>query len=271
VLVRLDEAFEEPRFGGKAVQLGAARRAGLPVPPGFALAHDDIDTPGKVDGLRADLAGALASLGGLVAARSSAIGEDSSTASFAGQHATLLGLRDLDGLMAAVDKIVASSRAAAALAYRQKLGLDLTPRMGVVVQALVRADVAGVLFSRHPIRGADERVIEATWGLGEAVVQGLITPDRYRMARGGAVLERAAGEKDLAVRWSDAGGTEEVEVEGDRVAALCLSDAMLADLERLTSRCEATFGGTQDLEFAFAEGRLYLLQRRAITRGQSRG
>lgn len=271
MLVRLEEALDEPLFGGKAVQLGAALRAGLPVPPGFALGHDEVDAPEKVDELRADLGMALSSLGGLVAARSSAIGEDSATASFAGQHATLLGLRDLDGLVAAVAEIVESARSPAALAYRTKLGLDPSPRMGVVVQALVRADVAGVLFSRHPVSGADERVVEATWGLGEAVVQGLVTPDRYRIARGGAILERSAGEKDLAIRWADEGGTEEIEIEGDRVEALCLSDAMLAELERLTHRCETTFGGTQDLEFAFAEGRLYLLQRRAITRGKSHG
>ena len=265
--VSLSAAVEERMLGGKAVQLGAAIRAGLPVPPGFALAHDEVDSPALVSALRNTLADALSSLGGLVAVRSSAVGEDSGAASFAGQHATVLGVRDVDHVLTAIAEVVASSRCPAALAYRTKLGLDPVPRMGVVIQALVRAESAGVLFSRHPITGVDERVVEATWGLGEAVVQGLVTPDRYRMSRGGHVLERTPGDKDLAIQWSDAGGTEEVPIEGDRAFALCLSDAMLAQLEHLTARCEDTFSGTQDLEFAFEAGNLFLLQRRAITRG----
>jgi pyruvate,water dikinase len=268
MLVPLFDAVEERELGGKAVQLGAALRAGLPVPAGVALPHRDVVDAAAI---REQLGVALATLGGLVAVRSSAVGEDSATASFAGQHATVLGVRDLDGLEAAVAEVVASAHAPSALAYRAKLGLDPTPRMGVVVQTLVRADVAGVLFSRHPITGADERVIEATWGLGEAVVQGLVTPDGVRMARGGRVLARTIGDKDLAIRWSDRGGTEEVAVDDDRIAIPCLDDSMLADLERLTSRCEALFGGTQDLEFAFEAGALYLLQRRAITRGAGDG
>ena len=271
MLVPLLEAFEEKELGGKAVQLGAALRAGLPVPPGFAIRYDVVTDTAGLPKLRAHLAEALATLGGLVAVRSSAVGEDSATASFAGQHATVLGVRDSAGMEAALEEIVASSRSAAALAYRSRLGLDPDPRMGVVVQALVRAEVAGVLFSRHPISGVDERVIEATWGLGEAVVQGLVTPDRYRMDRGGRILERAAGDKDLAIQWSEKGGTVEVCIEGDRVEALCVSDPMLAELEELTARCETTFGGTQDLEFAFHAGILYLLQRRAITRGEPKG
>jgi pyruvate,water dikinase len=122
-----------------------------------------------------------------------------------------------------------------------------------------------VLFTRNPMTGADERVIEATWGLGEAVVAGLVTPDHYRVARGGRILERRAGEKDLAIMWSEGGGTEEVEIEGARISALCLEDADIAALEALATACEAAFGGSQDLEWAFAGGHLYLLQRRAIT------
>jgi pyruvate,water dikinase len=266
MLTDLREASAEPLFGGKAVQLGAALRAGLPVPSGFAISHDVVDAPHRRAELEGALARALDALGGLVAARSSAVGEDSATASFAGQHATLLGLRTARELGDAVREIVASARTVAALAYREKLGLDPHPKMGVVVQALVRADVAGVLFSRHPVSGADERVVEATWGLGEAVVQGLVTPDRYRFARGGRVIERVAGDKDLAIVWGDRGGTREIEIDPERARALCLDDAMLSTLDALTSRCEALFGGTQDLEFAFAGGELHLLQRRAITR-----
>jgi pyruvate,water dikinase len=140
--------------------------------------------------------------------------------------------------------------------------------MGVVVQQLVHAEVAGVLFSRDPLTGEDVRTIEAAWGLGEAVVAGLVTPDRFRVARGGRILERVLGEKDIAIRWATSGsGTTEEAVEDEDQERLCLDDAALAALDDLATKCEAVFGGTQDLEFAFAAGRLYLLQRRAITRG----
>jgi pyruvate,water dikinase len=137
--------------------------------------------------------------------------------------------------------------------------------MGVVVQELVEADTAGVLFTRNPVNGADELVIEASWGLGEAVVAGLVTPDRFRLARDGSVLERAAGVKDVAVRTDPAGGTHQVEVPAELSRALCLDDSELAALHTLAVRCDEVFAESHDLEWAFAGGRLYLLQRRALT------
>ncbi len=263
-LTPLAEVSDERSYGGKATQLGAAIRAELPVPDGVAIGSREV-AGARLD--RAGLAACLARLGGLVAVRSSAVGEDSATASFAGQHATVLGVRDVDGLVAALDEVVDSAHSEAAITYRRKLGLDPDPRMAIVVQKLARADVAGVLFSRNPVTRADERVIEATWGLGEAVVQGLVTPDRYRLLRGGRVLERAPGEKDVSIRWSDRGGSHEVPVAPELVEALCLDDAQLGALDALATRCEQVFGGTQDLEFAFEDRTLFLLQRRAITRG----
>jgi pyruvate,water dikinase len=209
----------------------------------------------------------LSELGGLLAVRSSAVGEDSAQASFAGQHATVLGVTSAEALSAAIDEVLASASTPAALAYRQKLGLDPEPRMGIVLQKLVRADVAGVLFTRNPVNHADERVVEAAFGLGEAVVQGLVTPDHFRMQRGGRVLTRTAGDKDIAIRWSARGGTEEVRLEPEQAAKLTLTDTMLVKLDELATRCEQVFGGTQDIEFAFEQDTLYLLQRRAITRG----
>jgi pyruvate,water dikinase len=263
--VPLRDATDPTRFGGKAAQSAVALRSGLPVPDGFAIAHDMLDellaAPDE-----GELAALLDALSGLVAVRSSAVGEDGVVASFAGQHATVLGVRDAASLLAALREVHASASTDAARAYRAKLGLDTEPRMGIVVQRLVRAEVAGVLFSRDPRSGEDVRVIEASWGLGEVVVQGLVTPDRYRVARGGRVLARDAGEKDLEIRWADSGGTEELPVAPERIERLCLDDSALSALDALTSRCETAFGGTQDLEFAFADGTLHLLQRRAITR-----
>jgi pyruvate,water dikinase len=137
--------------------------------------------------------------------------------------------------------------------------------MGVVVQELVEADTAGVLFTRNPVSGADELVIEASWGLGEAVVAGLVTPDRFRLARDGSVVDRAAGLKDVALRTDPAGGTRETEVPAELARTLCLDDPQLASLHSLAMRCDEVFGGSHDVEWAFAAARLYLLQRRALT------
>lgn len=265
IAVPLAAARDEHHFGGKAVQLGAALQAGLPVPDGVAFAWEDRDALLGPAGARA-LAPLLDQLGGLVAVRSSAVGEDSSVASFAGQHATVLGVRTAEGLCRAVAEVHASALTNAAVSYRLRLGLDPDPRMGIVVQRLVPAEVAGVLFNRDPVTGEDVRVVEAAWGLGEAVVQGIVTPDSFRVARGGRVLARRPGDKDVLVRWRADGGTEEVPVDPARAAALCLDDDQLGQLDALTTRCESLFGGSQDLEFAFAAGRLFLLQRRAITR-----
>jgi pyruvate,water dikinase len=266
--VPLTDSIDESRYGGKAAQLAAAIRAGLPVPGGVALPVGFVEAvaTGQPDAIRKleEICGALA---GPVAVRSSAVGEDSETASFAGQHLTCLNVRpSLPALADAVRAIWRSAHSESALAYRQRLGLPSEPQIGVVVQELVVADCAGVLFTQNPSNGADEVVIEASWGLGESVVAGLVTPDRFRISREGAVLERTSGMKDIAVRILPEGGTHEAEVPAELVHALCLDDVQLRELHTLATRCERTFGGTQDLEWAFAGGTLYLLQRRALTR-----
>lgn len=265
--VALPEATDETIFGGKAVQLGAAIRAGLPVPGGMALSSVLVDavtaaepaaTGGLLDAWRA--------IDGPLAVRSSAVGEDSAAASFAGQHLTCLNVNSAAALIEAVRAIRESAHAAAALAYRDRLGIVGPPRIGVVLQRLVIPDCAGVLFTRNPIDGSDERVIEASWGLGEAVVAGLVTPDRYRVSRDGRVVERTAGTKQIAIRVLPGDGTREEPVAAERVRALCLEDEHLARLHALAGRCEDVFGGAQDLEWAFTGEVLYLLQRRAVTR-----
>jgi len=269
--VPLTDSIDESRYGGKAAQLAAAIRAGLPVPGGVAL------PVGFVDAVASDQPNAIrkleescVTLDGPVAVRSSAVGEDSETASFAGQHLTCLNVQpSLPALADAVRAIWKSAHSESALAYRQRLGLSSEPQIGVVVQEMVIADCAGVLFTRNPSNGADEIVIEASWGLGESVVAGLVTPDRFRIRREGTVLERTSGMKDIAIRILPEGGTQEAEVPDERVHALCLNDARLRKLHALAMRCERTFGGTQDLEWAFAGRTLYLLQRRALTQGSN--
>ncbi len=267
-VVALRDAVAEAEHGGKAVQLGAALRAGLPVPPGFALSVRLVSRVAEGEPRALEEArGLLEKVGPPVAVRSSAVGEDSSTASFAGQHATVLGVRTPEGLLDAVRRVWASGRSEGALAYRRRIGDESEPRVAVVIQQLIDAECAGVLFTRNPMTGADERVIEASWGLGEAVVSGLVTPDRYRLGRDGRILERTPGDKDLAIQPRPDGGTHEVAVAPERVRALCLDDARLQALHALAARCEAHFAGGQDLEWAFVGPGLFLLQRRAVTRG----
>ena len=207
-LAPLEESLDAELYGGKAAQLAIAVGAGLPVPSGVALSVE------LVESIAADAPAAIAELVGTwplppapLAVRSSAVGEDSEEASFAGQHLTCLNVRSAADGVAAVAAIWRSAHSDSALAYRRRLNLTDSPRIAVVVQQLVDADCAGVLFTRNPLDGADELVVEAAWGLGEAVVAGLVTPDRFRVARDGTVLERVAGTKDLAVSLAPHGGT----------------------------------------------------------------
>jgi pyruvate,water dikinase len=267
--VRLHDAHAQDEHGGKAVALGHAVRAGLPVPHGVALSVAFVeavvarhaDAHSRLDELHRELGG------GAVAVRSSAVGEDGAGASFAGQHATKLNVTTAFALRDAVRAVWESGRTSAALAYRAQLGVAGAPRVAVVVQKLVPADVSGVMFTRDPVTGADERVIEASWGLGEAVVAGLVSPDRYRIDRSGRVIERAAGMKDLMISPRADGGVEEVEVAHALASAHALSDVQLAELHALANDCESVFGGGgHDIEWAYAGGALHLLQCRPVTR-----
>ena len=211
-----------PEFGGKAKALAAALEARLPVPDGIALDADLVARVVAGEPIARDaLTKALATVPSPWAVRSSAIGEDSANASFAGQHSTVLGVEP-GALFDAIASVHASGQTAAAQAYRAKMGVIGAARMGIVIQTLLRPDISGVLFSRDPTATREGRVIEATWGLGEALVSGLVTPDRYHVATDGKVIERAIGEKDVAIEARDGGGTAEVEIKGDRVRAACL-------------------------------------------------
>jgi pyruvate,water dikinase len=265
-LVSLNEAVHEPSFGGKAVSLGAAVRAGLPVPPGVALGAVFVDRiaagdPAAVEMLLVSPAVPRARL----AVRSSAVGEDAADASFAGQHATRLNVIR-EQLLEAVRVVWQSARTESARAYRVRNGLPLEPRMGVVVQALVEPVAAGVLFTRNPITGADERLIEAAWGLGESVVNGTVVPDRIRLDPKGGVLEVTAGEKDIRVWYAEGEGTVEVPVAPSLQREMCLLPPHFAALFDLAERCRRVWGSDLDLEWALGtDGEIYLLQSRPIT------
>ena len=267
--VLLAGACDESRYGGKAVQLGEAVRAGLPVPPGVALPVSLVEAlvRGRPEARRCvelarDQLGA-----GALAVRSSAVGEDGDGASFAGQHASVLNAADV---VDAVLQVARSASDASAAAYRSRLGRPAGTAIGVVLQRLVAAEVAGVLFTCDPVSGRDELVVEASWALGEAVVSGLVSPDFYRLTPHGQLLQVCAGHKDSAVVALPGGGTAVVGVDAVRARQSCLDDGHLKALVTLATRVREVWPGHSDLEWAYGPDGLALLQRRPVTTGPGR-
>lgn len=268
-VVPLVEAADDAVFGSKAVGLGEAARGGLPIPPGFALSGAIVEAVagGEEDAIR-EVTATVGATEGPLAVRSSAVDEDGADASFAGQHLTLLGVPSPRELGSALREIWWSANSDSAITYRQRVGLFARPSVGVVVQALLDPQAAGVMFTQHPVTGADERVIEASWGLGEVVVAGRVIPDMYRVARSGEVLERTPGVKKVAIHPLPDGGTTEQALPAELVEQLCLRDDHLDKLARLAARCEEVYGPARDIEWAIAGDEVYLLQCRAVTRGK---
>lgn len=266
-IVTLEDAREEASFGSKAVGLGQAIRDGLPVPPGIALDGEIVEAvaaenPDAIE----EVERWVKPLGGPLAVRSSAADEDGAAASFAGQHLTLLNVPDYRALPAALGEVWWSANSDSAITYRQRLGMFTRPSVGVVVQMLLQPVAAGVMFTRNPVDGSDERMIEASWGLGEAVVAGMVIPDHFRLDRTGKVLERTPGLKKIAIRPTAGGGTYEERLPTDMTEKLCVDEQALQALNALAERCEQIYGPGRDIEWASANGSIYLLQCRAITR-----
>jgi pyruvate,water dikinase len=210
-----------------------------------------------------------------VAVRSSATAEDLPGASFAGQQETFLNVRGEAALLDAIRRCWASLWTARALAYRHRLGIDhATVAMAVVVQQMVPADVAGVLFTANPATGErSEILVNASFGLGEAVVSGQVTPDTYLLDKATLTLRSTTlGSKALTIvpagrsNGSDGQGTVEQAVPEDQRNQPALAEPILRQLAELGLQVERQFGGVpQDVEWAVADGRCWLLQARPIT------
>jgi pyruvate,water dikinase len=286
--------------GGKGANLGELVRAGFPVPEGFAITTAayrrfvaDHGVAGLTDGteLPADLADgirdAYAALGGgAVAVRSSATAEDLAEASFAGQQDTYLNVVGADEVLAAVRDCWASLWSDRAVHYRAERSIDTEDlALAVIVQRLVPADAAGVLFTADPTNGrTEETVITAAWGLGEAVVSGLVDTDTIVVDTGsGHVLSSRVADKavridplpdlsepDPVVAGTDSdksarGRTETRQTDDTLRHAAVLSDADALRLAELGSRIEAHFGAPQDIEWVLAGGEFSIVQSRPIT------
>jgi len=146
------------------------------------------------------------------------------------------------------------------------MGVEGEPAISVVLQKQILSEMAGVMFTQNPINGESERYIEASWGLGEAIVAGLVVPDSFRIANDGTILEKTAGEKDIMLVATPDGLATEMEVDSEKIESLCLNAEQLQQLHQLASQCEIVYGEKIDIEWAFHAGSLYLLQCRSITK-----
>ena len=287
--------------GGKSANLGEMVKAGIPVPPGFAITSYAYKEFIERTGLKSKISEALKEIANskdpkafenvsarirriieeeeipgdiaraivenyrklcekvgranvLVAVRSSATAEDLPGASFAGQQDTFLNVEGEEEVLLKVKKCWSSLFTPRAIFYRQEKGIDHDKvLMSVVVQKMVNAKAAGVMFTIHPVTGEEDKiVIEGSWGLGEAVVSGSVTPDTYVVdKRTLKILEKKIAEKTYEiVRDPSSGRTVKVEVSPERRKAPCLTDEEVVKLAELALKIEQHYGYPQDIEWA---------------------
>src|ERR671913_276361 len=220
------------------------------------------------DDLAAAITRALAQLGeqAAYAVRSSATAEDLPTASFAGQQDTYLNVVGLAAILQHVSRCWASLFTEQAVTYRLRNGFDHRKvHMAVVVQRMVFPQVSGILFTADPVTGNRKVAsVEASFGLGEALVSGLVNADVYKV-RDGEVVAKAVATKQLAIHASPAGGTQEQAIEPERQEQPALTDAQVVRLAQLGRRIEAHFGCPQDIEWCLVDDGFQFVQSRPIT------
>ena len=271
-ILPLADCRDPEAVGGKALNLSRLIHAGFPVPGGFAVttsayraAAGAADPPAAV---RDAILTAYRGMGSpVVAVRSSATAEDLAEASMAGQYETFLDIQGEQEVVAAVTQCWASLDSERVRAYLSEHGIDRAQvAMGVVVQKLVAADVAGVLFTANPRPGAlGEMLIESSWGLGEAVVSGLVQPDTLVLDRatGAATSILTSNKKVWVPAGSRSGGAQATPDELRK--KLSLNSRQVLALWRLGLQVMEHFGSAQDIEWAIEGDHVYLLQSRAIT------
>jgi phosphoenolpyruvate synthase/pyruvate phosphate dikinase len=267
------KSFDAGLVGGKAANLSRLARMYYRVPDGFSLPVTVMDEAHPLD-LRDEITRAISDLMAchslpdfIAAVRSSAVDEDGATASFAGQHETYLNIVGADGIIQAVTRCWESARSEYALDYRRQHGLSVErPKIAVFVQQLVAADVAAVVFSANPVTGdRNEVLINASWGLGESIVGGTVTPDTFIVRKSDLAIVGCVIADKQRMTVSAPGGTHEVDVPRFLRNITSLSDERVIEMAKLALTLEITMGHPVDVECAYAGGELYLLQCRPIT------
>jgi pyruvate,water dikinase len=267
------KSFDVALVGGKAANLSRLARLYHRVPDGFSLPVTVMDEAHPLD-LQDEITCAISDLMAchglpdfIAAVRSSAVDEDGVTASFAGQHETYLNIVGAEAIIQAVTRCWQSARSEHALEYRRKKGLSVERlQIAVLVQQLVASDVSAVIFSANPITGNhDEIMINASWGLGESIVGGTVTPDTFIVRKSDlAVVQRIIADKQC-MTVSAPGGTHEVEVPRFLRNTSSLNDEQVIEMAKLALTLETTMGHPVDVESAYTGDELYLLQCRPIT------
>ncbi|TVY00342.1 PEP/pyruvate-binding domain-containing protein [Paenibacillus cremeus] len=297
--ISLDQASQESlrRIGSKALQLARMMELDVGVPGGFVVTAEALDRFIAVNGLLIEgtwsdyeerllqaeipeeigreVAMAYEQLlksaevpDNAVAVRSSSSAEDLAAASFAGQYETILNVTDLPHVLGSLKRCWASLFSARVREYAAQKCINWNMNdlpMGVLVQLMVAADVSGVLFSMNPVtQNSDEIVINASYGLGEAVVSGLVTPDTYFIGKSDRRIRKELGLKELKV-VAGAIETMELETTEEEQCRFCLEEEQIGDLVEQTLKLEKYFGHPVDLEFAMKNGKMYILQARPVT------
>jgi pyruvate, water dikinase len=250
------------QVGGKAASLGEMSQAGLPVPPGFVVTVAAFKH-GLDKALESEVTKAYDELGHrLVAVRSSAVAEDSKSASWAGQLESYLNV-ERDELVEAVKKCWASINSERATEYALEHGLsDDQEGIAVVVQAMVNSDISGVLFTANPLTGdRQQMLIEAAYGLGELLVQGEITPESITVDKLGMVLDRSPSRQQVKLSYKGGSNKRIAIAPPEQV----VGDSLLHELVAAAARVEEHYGAPQDIEWAVEGGKLYIVQSRPIT------
>ncbi|GAG23724.1 unnamed protein product, partial [marine sediment metagenome] len=201
-----------------------------------------------------------------VAVRSSATTEDLATASFAGQQDSFVNIKGELELLKHVKKCFASLFTARATYYRNKKGFKHEQAsLAVVIQKMVDSDKSGVIFSKNPTNKDDNIVIEAVWGLGEGIVSGKITPDKYLVSPELEILDKKISDKKIAITRDSGGNKEVVKLKEEKSKHQVLKDYEIKKLAELTIKLEEHYQKPQDIEFAIEGEEIYIVQTRPIT------
>ncbi|PTM57747.1 PEP/pyruvate-binding domain-containing protein [Desmospora activa] len=281
----------DAKVGAKAENLSFLVEHGFPVPAGFVVTMDaflrvleenelcfenteewgqklsTLQIPLEVQTELENAFQPLLDTYGSVAVRSSSEAEDLEGASFAGQYETFLHIRTFAELQEKLKACWASMFAPAVVQYLQQMEMDTTVLpMGVIVQGLVKSDVSGVIFSTNPVsNNAEEMMINASYGLGEGIVSGVVSPDLWTVRKeDGTTIAKELGSKEVEIH-PDVRGTKTLATPLEDRDRFCLEEEPIFALVQLTQRIEELYGHAVDVEFALKDGQIYLLQARPIT------
>ena len=266
-------SFDVALVGGKAANLSRLARMYHRVPDGFSLPVT-VREQGHPYDLRAEIDRAISDLMAchrlselVVAVRSSAVDEDSAIVSFAGMHETYLNVAGTQAILQAIVRCWESARSHRALEYRRQRGLSLEKvQLAVLVQQLIVSDVSIVAFSMNPVTlDRDEVMINASWGLGESLVSGTVTPDTFVVRKSDLEITSQTIADKARMTVAVPGGTREVDVPRLLRSEVCLSKDQLIEVAQLVISLEATMEYPVDVECAYAGGKLYLVQCRPVT------